>query len=99
MKKKTKNSELPLYNPAVSRKKDFIECPYNLRPRHRKTVNSQAVFISTRFVDKLFPCVCHHSKNSNLMIIGTTRINQTIPLPSWLKIDQNVQLQNSLQNI
>ena len=36
-------SELPLYNPAVSRKKDFIECPYNLRPRNRKTVNSQAV--------------------------------------------------------
>ena len=43
-----KNCELPLYNPAVSRKKDFIECPYNLRPRNRKTVNSQAVFISMR---------------------------------------------------
>ena len=28
------NSELPLYNPAVSRKKDFIERPYNLRPRN-----------------------------------------------------------------
>ena len=28
-----------------------------------------------------------------------TRINQTIPLPSWLKIDQSVQLQNPLQNI
>ena len=41
-------SELPLYNPAVSRKKDFIECPYNLRPRNRKTVNSQAMLISTR---------------------------------------------------
>ena len=41
------NSELPLYNPAVSRKKDFIECPYNLRPRNRKTVNSQAVLVST----------------------------------------------------
>ena len=41
-------SELPLYNPAVSRKKDFIECPYNLRPRNRKTVNSQAVLVSTR---------------------------------------------------
>ena len=40
-------SELPLYNPAVSRKKDFIECPYNLRPRNRKTVNSQAVSVST----------------------------------------------------
>ena len=42
------NSELPLYNPAVSRKKDFIEHPYNLRPRNRKTVNSQAVLVSTR---------------------------------------------------
>ena len=42
------NSELPLYNPAVSRKKDFIECPYNLRPRNRKMVNSHTVFVSTR---------------------------------------------------
>ena len=42
-----KNSELPLYNPAVSRKKDFIERPYNLRPRNQKTVNSQAVLVST----------------------------------------------------
>ena len=42
------NRELPLYNPAVSRKKDFIKRPYNLRPRNQKTVNSQAVFISTR---------------------------------------------------
>ena len=25
------NSELPLYNPAVSRKKDFIKRRYNLR--------------------------------------------------------------------
>ena len=41
------NCELPLYNPAVSRKKDFIECPYNLRARNRKMVNSQAVFVST----------------------------------------------------
>ena len=41
-----KNSELSLYNPAVSRKKDFIERPYNLRPRNRKTVNSQAVLVS-----------------------------------------------------
>ena len=41
-------SELPLYNPAVSRKKDFIERPYNLRPRNWKTVNSQAVSVSTR---------------------------------------------------
>ena len=42
------NNELPLYNPAVSRKKDFIECPYNLRPRNRKIANSQAVLVSTR---------------------------------------------------
>ena len=41
-------SDLPLYNPAVSRKKDFIECPYNLRPRNRKTADSQAVSVSTR---------------------------------------------------
>ena len=41
-------NELPLYNPAVSRKKDFIERPYNLRPRNRKTANSQAVLVSTR---------------------------------------------------
>ena len=42
------NSELPLYNPVVSRKKDFIKHPYNLRPRNRKMVNSQAVLVSTR---------------------------------------------------
>ena len=41
------NRELPLYNPVVSRKKDFIERPYNLRPRNQKTVNSQAVLVST----------------------------------------------------
>ena len=41
------NSKLALYNPAVSRKKDFIERPYNLRPRNQKTVNSQAVLVST----------------------------------------------------
>ena len=40
------NCELPLYNPVVSRKKDFIECPYNLRPRNQKTVNSQTVLVS-----------------------------------------------------
>ena len=43
-----KTSELPLYNPAVSRKKDFIERPYNLRPRNRKAVNSRAVLVSMR---------------------------------------------------
>ena len=40
------NSELPLYNPVVSRKKDFIKRPYDLRPRNRKTVNSRAVLVS-----------------------------------------------------
>ena len=42
------NKELPLYNPAVSRKRDFIEKPYNLRPRNRETVYSKAVLVSTR---------------------------------------------------
>ena len=42
------NCKLPLYNQAVSRKKDFIEHPYNLRPRNWKMVNSQAVLVSTR---------------------------------------------------
>ena len=42
-----KNNELPLYNPAVSRKKDFIECPYNLRPRNQKMANFQAISVST----------------------------------------------------
>ena len=41
-------SKLPLYNPVVSRKKIFIELPYNLRPRNRKTANTQAVLVSTR---------------------------------------------------
>ena len=35
-KEEDETSELPLYNPVVSRKKDFIERPYNLRPRNRK---------------------------------------------------------------
>ena len=41
------NKELPLYNPAVSRKRDFIEQPYNLRPRNWETANSKAVLVST----------------------------------------------------
>ena len=41
------NNELPLYNPAVSRKKYVIDCPYNLRPRNRKMANSQALLVST----------------------------------------------------
>ena len=47
MKKEGENCKLLLYNPVVSRKKDFIECPYNLRPRNQKTVNSQTVSVST----------------------------------------------------
>ena len=43
-----KTSKPPLYDPAVSRKNNFIEHPYNLRPRNRKTVNSQTVLVSTR---------------------------------------------------
>ena len=42
-----KNNELPLYNPVVSKKKDFIERRYNLRPRNRKMANSQAISVST----------------------------------------------------
>ena len=38
--KEDENNELPLYNPVVSRKKDFIECQYNLRPRNQKMANS-----------------------------------------------------------
>ena len=41
------NNELPLYNPVVSRKKDFIERPYNLRPMNPKMANSQAISVST----------------------------------------------------
>ena len=42
------NNELPLYNPVVTRKRDFIEHPYHLRPRNRKMVNSKAISVSTR---------------------------------------------------
>ena len=42
-----KNNELPLYNPAVSRKRVFIEHPYNLRPRNQKMANSRAISVST----------------------------------------------------
>ena len=92
-------SDLPLYNPAVSRKKDFIERPYNLRPRNRKTANSQAVSVSTRLKTNRSLASVIITKNPNLRIISSTRINQTIPLPSWLKIDQSVQLPNPLRNI
>ena len=93
------NSELPLYNLAVSRKKDFIERPYNLKAKELENGQFSGCASLHSFVDKLFPCVCHHRKNLNLTIISTTHINQTITLPSWLKIYQNVQLQNPLRNI
>ena len=41
------NNELPLYNPVVTRKRDFTEHPYNLRPRNRKMANSRAISVST----------------------------------------------------
>ena len=41
------NNELPLYNPVVSRKRDFIEQPYNLKPRNQKMANSKAILVST----------------------------------------------------
>ena len=41
------NNELPLYNPAVSRKRDFIEQPYNFKKRNRKMANSKAILVST----------------------------------------------------
>ena len=46
-KEEDENNELPLYNPAVTRKRDVIERPYNLRPRNRKMTNSQAISVST----------------------------------------------------
>ena len=42
------NKELPLYNPLVSRKKDFSEQPYNLRLRNRKMTSLQVISVSTR---------------------------------------------------
>ena len=38
---------LPLYQPAIARKKDFIQHPYNLRPRDQKMVNSKTILAST----------------------------------------------------
>ena len=45
---KDENKELPLYNPAAVRKRDFIEHPYNLRPRNREMANYKAISVSTR---------------------------------------------------
>ena len=41
------DKDLPLYQPAIARKKDFNPHPYNLRPRDRKPVNSRTVLTST----------------------------------------------------
>ena len=41
-----KNNELKLYQPAIARKKDFNQHPYNLRPRDRKMVNTKAILVS-----------------------------------------------------
>ena len=42
------DKDLPLYQPAIVRKKDFIQHPYNLRPRDRKMVNSKTILGSAQ---------------------------------------------------
>ena len=44
----SEDKDLPLYQPAVPWKKDFILHPYNLRPREQKLVNSKTILMSTR---------------------------------------------------
>ena len=46
-KEENENNELPLYQPAIACKKDFIQHPYNLRPRDQKMVNIKAILMST----------------------------------------------------
>ena len=41
------DKDLPLYKPAIARKKDFSTHPYNLRPRDCKLVKSRTVLAST----------------------------------------------------
>ena len=41
------DKDLPLYQPAIARKKDFNPYPYNLRPRDQKSVNSRTILTST----------------------------------------------------
>ena len=42
-----KDEDLPLYQPAIARKKDLITPhPYNLRSRKQKPVSSQAILMS-----------------------------------------------------
>ena len=41
------DKDLPLYKPAIARKKDFSTHPYNLRPRDCKLVKCRTVLAST----------------------------------------------------
>ena len=43
----SEDKDLPLYQPAVARKKDFNPHPYNLRPRDQKLVNTITILMST----------------------------------------------------
>ena len=42
------NQDLPLYQPAIVRKKDFIRHPYNLRPRDQKMGKAMTILMSTQ---------------------------------------------------
>ena len=41
------NENLPLFQPSVARKKDFIQHPYNLRPREWKIATTNVILMST----------------------------------------------------
>ena len=41
------DKDLPLYQHAIARKKDFNLHPYNLRPRDQKLVNTRTILMST----------------------------------------------------
>ena len=45
--KEDDDQDLPLYQPAIAQKKDFILHPYNLRPRDQKSVNTKIILAST----------------------------------------------------
>ena len=45
-KEENQDKDLPLYKPAIARKKDFTLHPYNLRPRDRKVVNTRTILVS-----------------------------------------------------
>ena len=46
-KEGNENKDLPLYQPVIVRKKDFIQHPHNLRPRNQKIVNTKTILAST----------------------------------------------------